>query len=65
MKPRIGKAEEPFAELTNFGWIIMSPGCQSASTSAHLTRTMKADFERLWSLATLALEENGEQNDVH
>ena len=64
-KPRIGKEGEPIAELTNFGWVIMSPGRESVSTNALLTRTKEADFERLWSLDVLGLEEKGEENTVH
>ena len=64
-RPRIGKEGEPIAELTNFGWIIMSPGRESVSTNALLTRTKEAEFEILWSLDVLGLEERGEENTVH
>ena len=43
----------------------MSPGRESVSKNALLTRTKEAEFERLWSLDVLGLEERGEENTVH
>eukprot|EP00794_Sanderia_malayensis_P001494 gene1494-biopygen1238 len=64
-KPRIGRPGEPIAELTNFGWTIMSPGHEPVSTNALLTRTKEVDFEKLWSLDALGLEDKVEINTVH
>eukprot|EP00794_Sanderia_malayensis_P002764 gene2764-biopygen2282 len=63
-KPRIGRPEEPIAELTNFGWTIMSPGHEPVSTNALLTRTKEVDFEKLWSLDVLGLEDKAEINTI-
>ena len=43
--PRIGQTGEPVAELTKFGWTIMSPGKESVDLSNLLmTQTSQADL---------------------
>ena len=54
---RIGNQGEPIAELTKFGWIIMSPGTEQDLTSIYLTQTSSGDYEQLCRLDVLGLED--------
>ena len=58
--PRIGKAGEPIAEKTKFGWVVMSPGRDDLEeSSALLTRSsVVEDFDRLSRLDVLGIEDN-------
>ena len=53
---RIGNQGEPIAELTKFGWTIMSPGTEEDLTSMYLTQTSSGDYEQLCRLDVLGLE---------
>ena len=54
---RIGNLGEPIAELTKFGWIIMSPKTEQDLTSMYLTQTPSGDYEQLCRLDVLGLED--------
>jgi len=65
--PRVGKPGEPVAELTSFGWTIMSPGAETNLSSVYLTRSSLADYEQLCSLDVLGLADKpaGDQQAVY
>ena len=51
---RIGNPGELIAELTKFGWIIMSPGTEQDLTSISLRRPLKTmNYEQLCRLDVL------------
>ena len=64
---RIGNQGEPIAELTKFGWIIMSPGTEQDLTSTYLTETSSGDYEQLCRLDVLGLEDQptGDQAAIY
>ena len=64
---RIGNKGEPIAELTKFGWIIMSPGTQQDLTSMYLTQTSSGDYEQWCRLDVLGLEDQptGDQAAIY
>ena len=64
---RIGNQGEPIAELTKFGWIIMSPRTEQDLTSMYLTQTSSDDYEQLCSLDVLGLEDQptGDQAAIY
>ena len=65
-KPRVGKPGEPVAELTLFGWMMMSPGHELEYRKSLFARSSSSeDYERLCSLDVLDLESRSEQNPVH
>ena len=64
-KPRVGTPGEPVAELTNFGWSIMSPGHEADFTNMFFTKSKAADYERLCLLDILGLEENEVRDSVY
>ena len=50
-KPKIGQPSEPVAELTKFGWTILSPGKETnLTTKMLLTQTASPDYEQLCRL---------------
>ena len=53
--PRVGRPGEPVAELTSFGWTIMSPGEEAGGTRSLLTQTTQTDYEALCKLDILGL----------
>ena len=56
--PKVGKPGQPVAELTQFGWTIMSPGKESLNLSNMLlTQTSQVDYEKLCRLDVLGLED--------
>ena len=65
--PRVGKPGEPIAELTYFGWTIMSPGAETNLSSVYLTRSSSTDYEQLCCLDVLGLEDKpaGDQQAVY
>ena len=65
--PRVGNTGEPVAELTPFGWTIMSPVVETNLISVYLTRSSSTDHEELCSLDVLGLEEKpaGDQQAVY
>ncbi len=58
-QPKMGKPGDPVAELTRFGWAIMSPRVEINASNALLTRTSIADYEQLCSLDVLGLKDAG------
>ena len=46
-KPRIGEDNAPIAELTKFGWFIMSPGQEFDKSVMLLTQTTQSNYEEL------------------
>ena len=65
--PRGGQSGEPIAELTRFGWIVMSPGKEVDLTPMFLTQTSSFDYENLCRLDVLGLEDSttGDQASVY
>ena len=65
--PRVGNPGGPVAELTSFGWTIMSPGAKTNLSSVYLTRSPSTDYEELCSLDVLGLEDKpaGDQQAVY
>lgn len=65
--PKIGRPGEPVAELTKFGWTIMSPGKEVDLSNMFLTQTTAADYEQLCKLDVLGLRDTpgGDQADVY
>ena len=56
--PKIGKMGEPVAELTKFGWTIISPGQDEMDVNRlYLTHCSALDYEDLCKLDVLGLEE--------
>ena len=47
MPARIGKTDEPVAELTKFGWMIISPGKEDHS-NVSLTQSTPHGYEQLY-----------------
>ena len=66
-KPRIGQQNEPVAELTKFGWFVMSPGTEIEKSTMMLTQASQRDYEDLCRLDVLGLADAPEhdQNTVH
>ena len=55
------------AELTKFGWTILSPGNETDLTNMLLTQTANCDYERLCRLDVLGIEDSatGDQDVVY
>ena len=66
-RPRIGSPGESVAELTKFGWSIMSPGKEVVISSMLLTQTAVADYEQLCKLDVLGIQDSaiGDQANVY
>ena len=66
-RPKIGSPGEPVAELTKFGWKIMSPGKEVDISSMVLTQTAAADYEQLCKLDVLGIQDTAivDQADVY
>jgi hypothetical protein len=64
---RIGRQGEPVAELTRFGWAIMSPGKDSDPTLGCLAVNTTLDHEQLCALDVLGLADSpsGDQDVVY
>ena len=61
-KPRIGKEAAPIAELTKFGWFLMSPGKEFDNKVMLLTQTTQIDYEELCRLDVLGLQDAPEHD---
>jgi hypothetical protein len=61
-KPRIGNDNEPIAELTKFGWYLMSPGKEFDKNVMMLTQTTHVDYEELCRLDVLGLKDSSDNN---
>ena len=46
--PRLGKPGEPAAELTRFGWVLMSPGKEVELSKLIVIKTSTDDYENLY-----------------
>ena len=57
-KPKIGLPGEPIAELTKFGWTVLSPGKEINLTEMLLTQTASPDYEQLCRLDVLGLKDS-------
>ena len=57
MKPRIGQETEPIAELTKFGWFLMSPGKEFDKNTMLFTQTSQTSYEELCKLDVLGLRD--------
>ena len=55
--PRVGSPGEPVAELTRFGWVIMSPGEELDLNNLMLSRTSIDDYEKLCNLDVLGVQD--------
>ena len=66
-KPRVGSPGEPVAELTKFGWTIMSPGEEINLNNMLLTQVHCEDYEQLCRLDVLGLRDSatGDQQNVY
>ena len=66
-KPRIGNPRESVAEMTAFGWTIMSPGTESTLNNVCLTQSSTADYKKLCNLDVLGLADKptGDQSSVY
>ena len=65
--PKIGKPGEPIAELTRFGWTLMSLGSEPNLTQMFLTQISKVDYEELCRLDVVGLDDrfDGGENLVY
>ena len=61
--PRAGKMNEPTAEQTKMGWVIISPGRESDLVSSLYIRTSVIDFDRLCDIDLLGVEKNHLSHD--
>ena len=66
-KPKIGRPGELVAELTQFGWTIMSPGKEVDLSNMFLTQTAATDYEELCKLDVLGMRDkpSADQSDVY
>ena len=55
--PRVGSPGQPVAELTQFGWVIMSPGNEIDLNNLMLSRTSIDDYEKLCNLVVLGVQD--------
>ena len=61
---RIEQPGDPIAELTRFGWFIMSPGHESNLAHLLFSNTSAQDGEKLCSLDVLGIKENRSLKDT-
>ena len=61
-RPRVGKEDEPIAELTKLEWFLTSPGQEFDRTTMLLTQTSQSDYEELCRLDVLGLEDTPERD---
>ena len=54
-KPRVGQPGEPVAELTRFGWTLMSPGTEDDLTKTLFTKSSVEDYRKLCDMDVLGL----------
>ena len=55
--PRVGSPGEPVAELTHFGWVIMSPENEIDINNLMLSRTSIDNYEKLCNLDVLRVQD--------
>ena len=56
-KPRIGQENDPIAELTKFGWFLMSPGTEFDKNIMLFTQTSQSHYEERCKLDVLGLRD--------
>ena len=56
-RTKVSLPGEPIAELTKFGWVIVSPGQETGITNMLFSKTSLHDYEKLCSLDCLGIEE--------
>lgn len=61
-RPLVGRDGEPIAELTKFGWFIMSPGQEFNHNQMLMTQTSQQDYEELCRLDILGLADTPEHD---
>ena len=62
-EPCVGEPGEPVAELTKFGWTLLSPGTEEDLTKSLFARSSMEDYRKLCDLDVLGLEDqsNGDE----
>ena len=63
-KPRIGEDNAPIAELTKFGWFIVSPGQEFDKSVTLLTQTTQSNYEELCKVDVLGLCDSADQDQT-
>jgi len=63
-KPKIGQENDPIAELTKFGWFLMSPGKEFDKNIMLLTQTSQSDYEELCKLDVLGLRDMADHDQT-
>ena len=63
-RPRIEQPGDSIAELTRFGWFIMSLGHENNLTHLLFSNTSAQAYEKLCSLDVLGIEENHSLKDT-
>ena len=61
--PRVGSPGEPVAELTQFGWVIISPGNEIDLNNLMLLRKSIDDYENFCNLDVLGVEDVQESHE--
>ena len=59
----MGVPGEPIAELTKFGWVIVSPGQETGVTNMLFSKTSSHDYEKLCSWDCLGIEERRDDSN--
>ena len=63
--PRVGEVNQPNAEYTKLGWVIMSPGKESDVSHVYTTSAHPiCDFEQLCRLDVLGLQDETQSEDT-
>ena len=63
-KPKLEKENDPIAELTKFGWFLMSPGKEFDKNIMLLTQTSQSDYEELCKLDVLGLRDMADHDQT-
>ena len=63
-KPRIGRENDPVAELTKFGWFLMSSGKEFDKNIKLFTQTGQSDYEELCKLDVLGLLDKADHDQA-
>ena len=56
-RARFGQPEEPIAELTKLGWVVVSPGQETSVTKMLFSKTSVHDYENLCNLDVLGVKD--------
>ena len=60
---RVGSPGEPVTEITQLGWVIMSPGNEINLNDLMLSRTSTDDYEKLCNLDVLGVQDVQESDE--